>query len=245
MRTNVLERNQEIREQYDEQIKAGNDVEATIEKIAKELRVGKFYVRTILKEQGLDIKRKSVYKRKNEQKLKQRDEEIRSMVKAGNSIEDIATKYKITSTRVRQIVRGLLVRNVDFSKEIAEIKKMVNTGLSYTAIVDRFGKDKLKTIKTKSGFNPYRAVLDKQNSTIVKLFNSGMPPLDIANMFGLVRDSVYHILKKKGLTPRMSKEQKAKRDKEIVALSKSKVPVSDIAKKYDLSRAMVKIILKE
>lgn len=245
MRTTVLVRNQEIRDQYDKEINAGNDVEETIKKIAKQLGVGKFYVRTILKEQGLDIKRKSVYNRKNEKALKERDENIKSMVRNGDSIEFIANKYAITETRVRQIAKGLIVRSVDFSKEIDDIKKMIKSGLSYTAIVDKHGKERLKVIKTKSGFNAYREVLDHQNSTIVKLFKSGMSPLDIANMFGLVRDSVYLILKKGGLTPRMSREQKAKRDKEIVALSKSKVPVADIAKKYDLSQAMVKIILKE
>jgi len=243
MRTTVLTRNQTIREQYDKEIKAGGDVEETIEKIAVENGVGKFYVRSILKEQGLDIKRKSNYNRKDAAEQINRNNDITEMLQNGKSVSAIAAKYDLTETRVRQITKGLIARNSDYTKERDEIEAMVVGGATYDEIVSRHGRDTIKSVKSKTGYNAYREVLKQQNDAIVQMFKSKIAPLDIADHFGLTRDSIYLILKRNGLTSRISKDDKKKRDRDILKLSKKKIPIDEIASKYKLTSTMVRIII--
>jgi predicted DNA-binding protein YlxM (UPF0122 family) len=222
MRIDVLNRNTIIRNRYDKEIKNnGNNVEAAISKIAAETGIGKFYVRSILKDQGVDIR-------------------IKSMLRSGSSIQEISAKHGITETRVRQLTKGII--NKDYTKEIKDIRKMVRGGSTYDKIVSKYGRDRLRAIKTKGKFNVYQEVLRNQNSAIVKLFNKKVAPLDIAEKFGLTRDSIYGILKKNGLTSRISKEEKLKRDSEIKKLFEEGVALKDIASRYSLTTTMVGII---
>lgn len=246
MRNNVLVRNQNIRERYDEEIKkSAEDVDSIIERIAGEHNVGKFYVRSILKEQGVDLQRKTTYSRKNEKEIKARNEKITKMFEAKKSIEEIAEHFDLTTTRVRQITKGLIAKSVDYSGIVKEVQSKINKGVQYADIVEQYGKDMIKTLKTKAKLNVYQLVLKKQNDTIVKMFKDDKTPKAIADHFGLTRDSVYLILKKNGLASRMSKEEKEERDRTIYKLSRKKgFDIEEVATRYDITPTMVRIIIK-
>lgn len=245
MRSNVLVRNQSIRERYDKEIEAGNEADSVIEKIAKDTKIGKFYIRSILKDQGIDIKRKTNYSRKNEGEIIDRNKKIVELFEAKKSIEEIADKFGITTTRVRQITKGLIAKSTDYSETVKQIQDQIDKGVHYIHLKEIYGADLLKTLKNKADFNVYQLTLKKQNDTIVKMFKSGKTPLEIAEWFDLTRDSVYLILKKNGHATRMSKEDKEKRDKAIFKMSRKKsFDIEEVANKYDITPTMVRIIIK-
>ena len=204
MRFNVLVRNQKIKDHYDKESRNGKkNIDAIINDISSKHKIGKFYIRSILKEQGVDIKRKTNYDRKNSSSLEERNKKIKEMFSAEISIEHIAEKFNLTETRVRQITKGLIIKEIDFTSIIKEINLMIESGSTYENIVDRYGKETIKKLKIKAGFNVYQKALKRQNNLIVEMFKSGKTPLEISQHFYLNRDSVYIILKKQILTSRI------------------------------------------
>jgi len=244
----ILSRNQEIKDGYLKAIKEEKLLETIMDELAKEHAIGKFYIRTILKEQGIEISRKTEYDRSDRLELSTRDSEIVDLFNLEIDPDEIAAKFEITSTRVRQILRDKLGKSFKTPKlknKLDDIKKDLHDGMSYELIVDKYGKNIIKQIKYNLNFNVFKKSLEYKIKDIVKMSKSGKPPKDIAKKHSVTRDYVYTILHGNGIRSKISTDDKTKRDKIIVQAKKDGMNVDDIAKKHKLTSTMVRIILSK
>jgi hypothetical protein len=243
-----LERNQGIKKIYLDEIKKGKDHDSVMDAIALQYNIGRFYVRTILKEQGIEIERKTEYKRSDKDKLIKRDNEIVNLFKDEIDPDVIAKKFELTSTRVRQILRGKLGKSFKVPKlkiKLDDIKKELADGVSYENIVEKHGKNIIKQIKYNLNFNVFKKALEYKIKDIVHLAKSGTPPKDIAVKHDVTLNYTYMILHDNGIRSKISKEAKQKRDQAIWESKKKGASIDDIAEANKLTPTMVRIIISE
>lgn len=248
IRLMVQERNHEIKKEYLKRIESGKDIDTVMDELAALHSIGRFYVRTILKEQGIEIERKTEYERSDKDKLIKRDDEIVELFKNETDPEIIAEKFELTSTRVRQILRAKLGKSFKVPKlklKLDEIKKELADGIPYDTIVEKHGKNIIKQIKYNLGFNVFKKALEYKIKDIVHLAKSGTPPKDIARKHDVTLNYTYMILHDNGIRSKISKEAKKKRDQAIFDSKKKGESVDSIAEKNDLTPTMVRIILSE
>lgn len=243
----ILDRNQKIKEKYLKEVGAGKDQDTIMDELAEKHVVGRFYIRTILKEQGIEIDRKTKYERSDKEELTVRDAEIVKLFNDEIDPEVIADQFDLTPTRVRQILRGKLGKAFKVPKlkiKLDEIKKELDEGTSYDAIVAKYGKNVIKQIKYNLDFNIFKKALEYKIIDIVKMAKSGEPPKNIARKHSVTLNYTYMILHDNGIRSKITKEDKLKRDKKIFDASK-KSSIEDIAKENDLTPTMVRIIISE
>lgn len=252
----ILQRNKSIKEKYLIEIKLGKKSDDVMDAISSEHDVGRFYIRTILKEQGVEIERKSEYNKHNKIKLVTRDAEIVDMFNKKINPDDISKKFMLTSTRVRQILRakGNLVKShkidvdktllANINETVEKIKKDLSSEIPYTEIVKKYGKDKIKEIKETVGFNVFKTALTLKIKNIVKLARGGVPPKEIAAKHSVTLNYTYMILHDNGIRYKISKSDKKKRDHNIFEESKKKT-IDEIATKYKLTPTMIRIIISQ
>ena len=259
----ILERNQKIKEAYLKEIGSGKDPDVVMDELAKSNDIGRFYVRTILKEQGIEIERKTEYERSDKDELVKRDSEIVELFNSEIDPEDIAKKFDLTTTRVRQILRSKLGKSFKAPKlknKLDEIKEALESGLPYDCsckknkienckcdtIVGRYGKNIIKQIKYNMGYNVFKKALEYKIKDMVKMAKSGKPPKDIANKHNVTLNYTYMILHDNGIRSKITKEDKTKRDKAIwEAKMKKGKSVEEIAEKHELTPTMVRIIISK
>ena len=261
-RMSVIERNQGIKEKYQESIESGKDSDAIMDELALSNGIGKFYIRTILKEQGIEIERKSEYDRSDREKLTTRDEEIIDMFKNENDPDDIAKKYELTPTRVRQIIRSKFgkfkVPDLKLNNTLEKIKHDLESRMQYDCsckrqkiqcecdtITKKYGKNIIKKIKYNLGYNVFKKSLEYKIKDMVKEAKSGVPPKDIADKHKVTLNYTYIILHDNGIRSKISKTEKSKRDAKILNAKKKGKSIESIAELYDLTPTMVRIILTE
>lgn len=247
IREEILERNQKIKDSYNKKVSEGIKPETIMDELSKEHGVVKFYIRSILKEQGIIIERKTEYERTDKTKLDTRDTEIVELFNKDTDPDVIADKFNITPTRVRQILRSKLGKTFKASShkltiELEAIKKDLKENLPYKSIVAKYGKNTIKQIKYNLGFNLFKESSSLKTKDIIEMANKGLPPKDIAAKHGVTRNYVYIILHDNGIRYNI-KDDKIARDKKIIAQKKSGKSVNEIAGLHKITPTMVRIIL--
>ncbi len=243
----ILERNKKIKRKYLKETTAGKDSDSVMDELAKQHDIGRFYIRTILKEEGIEIERKTEYERSDKEKLNKRDQDIIDLFNTEVDPDDIAKKFKLTPTRVRQILRAKLGKAFKVPKlklKLDEIKKELEQGVPYDNIVDKYGKNVIKQIKYNLGYNIFKKSLEYKIKDIVSMAKSGEPPKKIADKHRVTLNYTYMILHDNGIRSKISKDDKEKRDLKIFNASKKK-SVDEIAEEFELTPTMVRIIISK
>jgi Mor family transcriptional regulator len=257
----ILERNQEIKETYKKAIQGKETESAVMDRLAAQYGIGHFYVRSILKDQGIEIERKTEYDRSNKSK---RDDEIVKMFNDENNSADIAKKYKITMTRVSQILRAKLGKSFKKTSEAPKlkihldaIKKELVDGIPYSCsckpktkcscltIIGIHGKLIIKQINHNLKYNVFQKALEYKIKDMVKMSKEGIPPKEIAAKHDVTLNYAYMILHDNGIRSKISKEAKLKRDKKIWDSKKRGTNIETIAKEHHITSTMVRIIISE
>lgn len=156
---NILDRNQSIKKAYLDGLDAKRDSDALIEEIADSNKIGKFYVRSILKDQKVAIVRKEQYSRKDEEQLQTRNQQIMDRFDAGDEPEIIAEKFGLTVTRIRQLLKGKIVKSSKLPKLNhirAEIESKIEDDVPYLDIVEEYGKSMIKQLRYNLDFNVFQ-----------------------------------------------------------------------------------------
>lgn len=254
----VRERNLEIKKDYLNGIEEGKEHDDIMVEISAKHDIGKFYVRTILKEQGIEIERKTEYERSDKDKLIKRDDDIVSLFKEETDPSSIATKYKISETRVRQILRAKLGKTFKAPKlnlKLDEIKASIESGIQYDCackkectcdtIVNKYGKNTIKQIKYNLGFNIFKKSLEYKIRDIVRMAKNGTPTKDIATKHAVTLNYTYMILHDNGIRSKITQKDKLKRDTSIWKSKQDGLKIDDIAEKHKLTPTMIRIIISK
>jgi Mor family transcriptional regulator len=169
---NLLERNQAIKQAYLDGLAAKKDSDSLIEEIAKSNSIGKFYVRSILKDQNVTIERKEQYSRKDEKQLLSRNQQIMDRFDEGDDPEVIAEKFGLTVTRIRQLLKGKIVKTSKLPKLNhikAEIESKVEDDVQYSEIVEEYGKSMIKQLRYNLDFNAFQVARLHMHINMVNL----------------------------------------------------------------------------
>jgi uncharacterized protein (DUF433 family) len=263
IRLMVQERNLEIKNDYLKEIAEGKEHDDVMDALSDKHGIGRFYVRTILKEQGIEIERKTEYERSDKVKLSKRDEDIVELFKQETEPSLIADKYEITETRVRQILRKKLGKTFKTPKlaaklaKLEEIKVSIESGIPYDCsckkknteckcdtIVNKYGKNIIKQIKYNLGYNVFKKALEYKIKDIVRMAKKGSPPKDIAKKHIVTLNYTYMILHDNGIRSKISKEAKKKRDESILEAKNKGQSIDLISENFNLTPTMIRIIIK-
>jgi uncharacterized protein (DUF433 family) len=210
MKDQTLVRNKSIYEDYLVEKTAEKNQEAVINFLAEKFGIGEFYIRNILKQYGVGIKRKERYNRDDKDKLIKRNSDIGKMYRAGSDPDEISVVFGISAARVRQVLKMKNVIGYDFkkvrvAKAYKRIKKDVSSGKSHPVILAKYGKETLRKVKVMFDYNVFAETRKIRDEAILKLYREGNTPADIAEKFGLIRDYVY------GMINRSKKQKPAKK----------------------------------
>ena len=251
-------RNEDIKTTYLKETKKGKDADSIIDDLLKKYDIGRFYIRSILKDHEIIIKPKTKYKSSNTD----RDDEIVKLFNADTDLSIISKQYDLTPTRISQILRGKLGKSFKklsatpkLTLALEEIKLELIEGIPYTCscktacscktITNIHGKDLIKRINYALGYNVFQHALEYRIKDIVKMSKDGIPPKDIASKHNVTLNYTYLILHDNGIRSKISKEAKIKRDKKIWESKKKGIKIENIAKEHHITSTMVRIILSE
>ena len=79
-------------------------------------------------------------------------------------------------------------------------------------------------------------------SDMLYMYDSGIPPGEIAHKYGMTRDTIYAYLRKNGRKKHLPENDRIKRNKEILARVDAGESINDIAKDYDITGSMVRTL---
>lgn len=250
IREEVLQRNQNIKEAYNQKILSGSrDIESILDDLSRDYFIVKYYIRSILKEQGIIIERKTEYERTDKNKLETRNLEIINLFNNEVDPEIIAEKFDITPTRVRQILRSKLGNTFKASYNklnatLDSIKQDLTDGIPYKSIVKKYGKNIIKQINYNLKFNLFKESSSIKTKDIISMSKRGLPPKDIALKHNVTRNYIYIILHENGIRYNV-KDDKILRDKKIIKQKKAGVAINEIASTHKITPTMVRIILSK
>ena len=148
-RTNILERNKNIAEEYDN----GNGL--SLEQLSNKHHFQIPYLRSILKEHGVTFPRKEKYSRSDQANLKERDDSIVQRFTKLESAQDIAADLSLSKTRVLQILkeRNAIVPKTAQLEEIQKladkIRKDIHSNVPYESVYNKEKFCENKTCKNK------------------------------------------------------------------------------------------------
>ena len=176
-----------------------------------------------------------------------RDIEIIEKYVSGKDQTEIAEEFKLTPTRIGQIIRDQLgkhAKNSILEKSLIELKRDINTGQTHKEIRVKYGASLLRKIKSNLGFNAFEACLEKRDTDVLKKHQEGMTALEIADELGLTRDHIYGILHTAGVRSKPTKAEYATRNTKIVEQFQAGKTSSDLATIHKLTVTNINIILK-
>ena len=229
----ISERNELIAKQFQKGV--------SFEELTKEYDIGFTYLRTILRESGL-------IKKKPRQNLNARNNKILKMFKAGNTPEAIAVSMKLTVTRIRQIL------STDYTKAIRDKEllvakekaiKLIAAGKNVKEIQDIIGLQAVNRLKYRFNFNVFKLVVQRRAERSTELYKEGVKTADISKQLGCTEDYVFKLLREAGVKLNLFNDAKRERDKSIHTFIKKGGTLAQAAKKWNLSEATVRIILKK
>lgn len=252
MRSKTTTRNSKIVKKYEE-LKDTAEQSVVLDQLAEEFKLGKLYVKQILRSSGIEIERKDSgpHPSRNEH-ISDRDKNIIKKIESGSTPEEIGVEFNITPTRVRQIVRDNLpkFKITKLERSLAEIKSDVYNGVKYEEIVSKYGEKTIRDIKSNLGYNLFKACRTRRDAMIVEMSNKGMIASKIGDKMGLSKDYVYTILHKHNVRKDTHKitdpKKRAARNKKIVEMYLNReMSIGAVAKKFDLTYTMVKLIIND
>lgn len=269
-RIDTKERNKQIAARYAELVSADVSPDDAIQKISDEQEIGKFYVRSILRAIGVRIDRKGQYDRKGN--LSDRDRQIIELAEKGETPEDIGSRFEITPTRVRQVVRDNVtdLKHVRIERTLSEIKNEVanyqemiksNENMKseenpdgidrtwktwYRGITSKYGEKTMREIKSNLGYNLFKESQRYRDENIVQMGKiGGFSAQYTADKHGLCKDYVYSIWHNNGVHKDKKKKltPKERQQRDAKIREACKTKkVGEVAKDFGLSYTMVKLI---
>lgn len=243
MGKNTEKRNQQLVEEY----KASNG-SVSVDELSDKYHIKVPYVKQILKNNGIEIGRKTKHSWKKKKVLQDRDTQIIEMYNNNVPVPKIAEDFNIGEERVNQILRAHLgnfrLENLFTIRD--QIRAEIKEGASNKDIVAKYGLNTIKKLHYNLKFSPYKEVKEHVEESIVQMYENNFSPQEIADHVRQTRYWVYRILHKKGYKLRLSDEEKEERDREIIDLiiNKNK-DIKVVADQYGLTQSMVRYIKDE
>ena len=204
-------------------------------------------VRDICRKAGVNLL--AVWKKKSQA----RNAEIARRVKEGESQTAVAMELGLSRERVRQICKVAgFSKQEETRKRNAEIARRVKAGEAPDTVAEAFGlkPSTVGGICRKAGVSVQasRKETQERNAEIVRRVKGGESTKDVGKDFGLTNDQVSYICRKAGLRHRnrmSDKDQREKRNAEIVRRVQAGEATKDVAKDFGIARVTVNYICRD
>jgi Mor family transcriptional regulator len=132
---------------------------------------------------------------------------------------------------------------VKYSQQI--ILKLIAAGKTAKEIEAAIGLTAVKRLKYRFNFNIFQLVVKRRAERVIELYKEGSKTSDISKKVGCTEDYVFMLLRAAGVKLNVFTDAKRNRDKSIYDFIKKGGTITQAAKKWNLSEAMVKLVHKD